>query len=278
MDDRKEFYNLTALLRHVDMCTRQLAEERPDMTVGRYYDLIGAFHRDMPDLIAALDAFAERTADRESIRTIENTITILSDIECDKYVLGLHSLLDAYGRKGNWRAAALHAKSLSGVFADFNSLITTAIAKDADQKVLGLSLREYIRQLDEEEDNRKLVILAVDDSPSILKSVSSVLSDLYKVYTLPKPMELERVLRTVTPELFLLDYQMPERDGFDLIPIIRSFEAHVDTPIVFLTSAGNIDNVTSAIALGACDYIVKPFKSDVLRDKIARHIERKRTF
>jgi len=125
-----------------------------------------------------------------------------------------------------------------------------------------------------ETGNNALIILAVDDSPVILKSVSSVLGDKYKVFTLPKPTELEKVLEKLTPDLFLLDYMMPEISGFDLIPIIRSYGKHKKTPIIFLTSEGTMDNVTAAVALGACDFVVKPFHPDVLREKIAKHIVR----
>ena len=120
--------------------------------------------------------------------------------------------------------------------------------------------------------NSKPIILAVDDSSVILKAVSSILSDGYKVFTISKPTELEKVLQKLSPDLFLLDYKMPEINGFDLIPVIRSFEKHKSTPIIFLTSEGNFDNVTAAMALGACDFIVKPFKPDTLREKIVKHI------
>ena len=87
---------------------------------------------------------------------------------------------------------------------------------------------------------------------------------------------VEKFLQQITPELFLLDYKMPELSGFDLIPIIRSFEAHKDTPIIFLTSMATAEYVTNAFALGACDYIVKPFQGKQLREKINKHIVRKK--
>jgi len=118
----------------------------------------------------------------------------------------------------------------------------------------------------------KPVIISVDDSPVILNMVSSVLSGEYKVFTLSKPSELERILGKIQPDLFLLDYKMPESTGFDLIPVIRGFKEHKSTPIIFLTSEGTIDNLTAAVALGASDFIVKPFNPDVLREKISKHI------
>jgi len=118
----------------------------------------------------------------------------------------------------------------------------------------------------------KPVILAVDDSPDILKTVHSILRDLYKVYTLPKPEKLEDILRDVTPDLFLLDYKMPGMSGFDLIPVIREHKDHAETPIIFLTSEGTLDHLTAAVGLGACDFIVKPFNRDVLHEKVDKHI------
>ena len=140
---------------------------------------------------------------------------------------------------------------------------------------LTLPLADWIHQWDAEAANRKPVILAVDDSPVILQSVSFLLGETYKVYTLPKPTELEKVLQKLAPDLFLLDYKMPEISGFELVPVIRSFERHKDTPIMFLTSEGTVSNVTAALALGACDFVVKPFKPEILREKIAKHIGKK---
>jgi putative two-component system response regulator len=112
----------------------------------------------------------------------------------------------------------------------------------------------------------------------MLKTITSALGADYKVYTLSDPMMVEKFLQQVTPELFLLDYKMPGLNGFDLIPIIRNFDEHKDTPIVFLTSMGTSDNVSAAAMLGACDFIVKPFQGNVLREKIAKYIVRKKLF
>ena len=124
----------------------------------------------------------------------------------------------------------------------------------------------------EQPSGEKPVILAIDDAPDVLKSVHAMLRDRYKVYTLPKPEKLKEFLQKTTPDLFLLDFQMPALCGFDLIPIIRGFPEHKDTPIIFLTSEGTIDNLTVAVSLGACDFIVKPFESEVIKEKIAKHI------
>lgn len=116
------------------------------------------------------------------------------------------------------------------------------------------------------------VILAVDDNPSILKTLNEILHREYKVYTLPKPEALEMLLEKIEPDLFLLDCKMPVLSGFDLVLKIRAMPVHRETPIVFLTSDGTIDTVTAALNFGASDFIVKPIDGFVLMEKLAKHI------
>ena len=118
-----------------------------------------------------------------------------------------------------------------------------------------------------------LIILAVDDSPSFLQEVNHVLQDTYNVHTLANPEELSEVLKTLKPDLFLLDYKMPKLNGFELIPIIRGFPEHEETPILFLSSEGKADIISLAIKKGVCDFIIKPINGEVLRKKIAMHIK-----
>jgi DNA-binding response OmpR family regulator len=115
----------------------------------------------------------------------------------------------------------------------------------------------------------KPVILAVDDDPSILKTVNFYLSEQYKVYALPNPNKIEELLKTITPDLFLLDYNMPGYTGFDLVPIIRNISLHKETPIVFLTASGSEDKISTAIHLGATGFILKPVDGAILREKVA---------
>jgi DNA-binding response OmpR family regulator len=126
---------------------------------------------------------------------------------------------------------------------------------------------------DEDIVDGKPVILAIDDAPDVLKSVHAVLRDKYRVYTLPKPGKLHEILLKTKPDLFLLDYQMPAMSGFEIIPIIREYPEHRNTPIIFMTSAGTVDHLTAAVGLGVCDFIVKPVDMDVLREKVASHID-----
>jgi len=278
--DKNVFYDLPALLKKSDLQIRKVAATDPPPTVGYYFSALSGFLDIESDVSGSLSRFSGMKAKIEDCKSIDMLIKLLEAIGCEKYILESHSLLDAYGKIGNWREASVIAKHIKEGYDGLCKQIKTsqlserpAVLTDAD-----ISLSDYIVLLEEEEENRKLTILAIDDSPPILQSISAMLSDEYKVYTLSKPESLSKVLEKLTPDLFLLDYRMPEISGFELVPIIRSMKEHEDTPIIFLTSESTIDNVTAALALGACDFAVKPFKLDMLREKIARHIVRKKVF
>jgi DNA-binding response OmpR family regulator len=114
--------------------------------------------------------------------------------------------------------------------------------------------------------------MAVDDSPDILKAIYLVLKKDYKVFPVSDPTQVEEMLRYVKPDLFLLDYKMPQLDGLDVIPIIRGFAEHKDTPIVFLTGEWSMDRKSAALLLGACDFLEKPIEADKLNETIAKYI------
>jgi len=275
-----EYFDMPKLLRQADLQIRKFAASSQSTTVGEYYSMLSELLRLEPDVERALFKFIMRDADIDDCKSLSSMITQLENMGVTAFVIEFHKLLNAYTKMGNWREASAHAKQIKEDFNRFYLLLQAAKLSKKPDSLPGaaLTLDGYIRSLDFEEANRKLMILVVDDSSVILHSLSAVLSREYKVVTLSKPAQLESVLLKLTPDLFLLDYKMPEISGFHLVPVIRGFDEHWETPIIFLTSEGTIDTVTAAMALGACDFIVKPFNKDVLREKIAKHIVRKKLF
>jgi len=120
-------------------------------------------------------------------------------------------------------------------------------------------------------EKNKPVVLAVDDNPSTLTALSAILEKQFTVYTLPEPQKIKLLLDMIEPDLFILDYNMPVLSGFDLVPIIREMPVHKDTPVVFLTSEGTVDNLTVAINLDVSDFLIKPIDEAKLREKITKH-------
>jgi len=123
-----------------------------------------------------------------------------------------------------------------------------------------------------EEDTRPR-ILAIDDVVSILKTIKAALHANYIVHTISRPDSVLDFLKLRKPDLILLDYLMPAYNGFELIPMIRELPGYEETPIIMLTSEGTLTHIKEAISLGACDFIVKPFKDNELNEKVAKHIK-----
>jgi CheY-like chemotaxis protein len=268
-------FNLKVLLKAGDLNIRRVAEADKKLTVAKYFSMLSQFLDLAPTISDSIKKFSGNEAECKDWKNIETVIELLKKLDCDEYIPELYAISNARG-KGDHRLAAFHASKAEQCFNDFYLRVMYAkVTKKADRfPYLDSTLSSFLKILDEEEANRKLLVLTVDDSPAILEAVSAVLSDEYKVFKLPKPTMLENVLKQVSPDLFLLDYHMPEFNGFELIPIIRGFEEYKNTPIIFLTSEGTVDNLTAAVALGACDFIVKPFNPDSLREKVAKHIVR----
>ncbi len=116
-------------------------------------------------------------------------------------------------------------------------------------------------------------ILAIDDEPAILDMIQNILGkDGHLVTGLTKPDDLD--LKKVNSfDLILLDIMMPGVDGFTLCKELRSL---VDCPIIFLTAKSEENSLVNGLALGADDYICKPFGVMELRARISAHLRRER--
>jgi DNA-binding response OmpR family regulator len=75
------------------------------------------------------------------------------------------------------------------------------------------------------------------------------------------------------PDVLVLDVMMPKKDGFTLAAEIRKTDVH--TPILFLTSKRQAEDVVKGFSMGATDYIRKPFSMEELIVRIKAHLDRK---
>ena len=114
------------------------------------------------------------------------------------------------------------------------------------------------------------VILAVDDHPSNLLALEAVLEPLgYRIVQASSGAEALKRLGENDFVLILMDVHMPGLDGYQTTALIRQRERWRDVPVVFLTAVYNQPEHTHrGYALGAVDYISKPFDPEVLRGKV----------
>jgi PleD family two-component response regulator len=114
----------------------------------------------------------------------------------------------------------------------------------------------------------KKSIVAVDDSNIVLLTIEKILSEEYEVKSFSKEMRALKYLKVNVPDLIILDIEMPEMNGFEMLAHIKEKEELKEVPVVFLTSNSSKEHVVEAVKGGAVDYMVKPINENVLLEKV----------
>jgi len=119
-------------------------------------------------------------------------------------------------------------------------------------------------------------ILVVDDEAGMLRSVERVLGQVYTVLSTPSSREAVALTKTFKPDLAILDIQMPEMDGFQLMEELQALDPELD--VIFMTgSIHEIDaKLIKAIRKDAFYFLQKPFDRGVLLSLVDRCVELKR--
>ncbi len=115
-------------------------------------------------------------------------------------------------------------------------------------------------------------ILAIDDVPDVLNTVKAVLKEDYAVYCVTNHMAALKFLTNNSPDLILMDIEMPDLDGFELLGIIRRIKAYENTPALFLTGSVTVENIVKSRKAGGNDFLKKPIDAQVLLAKIKKHL------
>lgn len=116
-------------------------------------------------------------------------------------------------------------------------------------------------------------ILVVDDEDSLTDLVSSALRFAgYDVRTEGNGIDALRAIKARSPDLIVLDVNMPELDGFEVCRRIR--RDGVQTPVIFLTARDDIDDLRVGFRQGGDDYLTKPFSLEELGLRIEALLRR----
>lgn len=122
----------------------------------------------------------------------------------------------------------------------------------------------------------KPTILVADDEPSIVLSLQVLLQKAgYEVRIARNGEEAIQSVAESRPDLILLDAMMPKRDGFDVCQSLRADPALKDLPILMLTARSRDVERQKGMALGATDYITKPFSTRDLVATVRRYLDAK---
>ncbi|WP_068829404.1 putative bifunctional diguanylate cyclase/phosphodiesterase [Pseudomonas sp. BMS12] len=135
-----------------------------------------------------------------------------------------------------------------------------------------------MRQMHLESVNDQQVLLVVDDREENLVAMEALLGDGdWDVRTVNSGEDALRCLMDEDVGLVLLDVQMPRMDGFEVARLMRGSPHTRYTPIIFLSAIAHTEeSVLQGYAIGAVDFILKPFDPKVLKHKIGALLEQER--
>jgi PAS domain S-box-containing protein len=117
-------------------------------------------------------------------------------------------------------------------------------------------------------------ILAIDDTPANLFTLGAALASEFDLRVATSGMMGLNLARESVPDLILLDVMMPEMDGYQTFQHLKDDPLLQDVPVVFVTALDAMDSELKGLGLGAADYITKPIKVEIARQRIRNLLER----
>ena len=119
-------------------------------------------------------------------------------------------------------------------------------------------------------------ILVVDDERININILNSLLKADYKIMAATTGEQALKAAHSGKPDLILLDILLPDIDGHQVCRELKSDPETRSIPIIFITAMGDAESETMAFALGAVDFIPKPFNNAVVKARVGAHMRLKR--
>ena len=116
-------------------------------------------------------------------------------------------------------------------------------------------------------------ILVVDDDDMNLRIAKRMLGGKFRVLEAHSGKETFAVLKQQIPDMILLDVHMPEMDGHGVIRQLKASEQYKNIPVIFLTADNDGETEVQGFDEGALDFITKPFRQDIVLQRISRLLE-----
>jgi putative two-component system response regulator len=127
-----------------------------------------------------------------------------------------------------------------------------------------------------DERSQKHKVLIVDDTPENIQVLMEVLKGEYAIVA---AVNGEKALKLAAadpvPDIILLDVMMPEMDGYEVCSRLKVDEKTRNIPVVFVTALTEDEDEAKGLALGAVDYIGKPFNPELVKARVRNHLELK---
>jgi diguanylate cyclase (GGDEF)-like protein len=122
-------------------------------------------------------------------------------------------------------------------------------------------------------ETKKNSILVIDDAHSNILALMHILGDDYTIYAKKNGKDGIKIAADVTPDIIMLDIIMPEMDGYEVLAELKKSEMTKNIPVIFITGLRDSGDETKGLALGAADYITKPFVPEIVKLRIQNQIQ-----
>ena len=149
-----------------------------------------------------------------------------------------------------------------------DSAVTRKFLRPFDMRKLADELEKVTSLSDGMIPEQSKHILLVDDDGAFLKMMQTWLSPHYHVTIVNSGMQAITFIATNTPDLILLDYDMPITPGPQVLEMIRSEPASADIPVIFLTGKNDRESVTNVMRLKPQGYLLKSMKKQDILDSV----------
>ncbi|MDP8964710.1 MAG: response regulator [Cyanobacteriota bacterium] len=134
---------------------------------------------------------------------------------------------------------------------------------------------EAIAQVLHQSDTPQANVLIVDDDPQLLDFLRTLLEPWgFKLTLLNDPQQFWNTLEQTTPDLIILDVEMPELSGIELCQVVRHDPRWSELPVLFLSARTDIETVHRVFTAGADDYVSKPIVGPELVARMLNRLER----
>ena len=117
------------------------------------------------------------------------------------------------------------------------------------------------------------IVLIVDDDLTSLKLATGIIEKEYRVAAATGGAMALKYLEKNTPDLILLDLNMPDMDGLEVMEELKSNQEYAKIPVIFVTAEHSPQIEVQCLESGAADFVCKPFVPLVLISRIRRIIE-----
>lgn len=149
--------------------------------------------------------------------------------------------------------------------------VDNEIVLDTICRKLGLDMQKIIAAYEKGRDKRKHILM-VDDNAELLRSMKEMFQKSYRISLAISATQAMTIMGKESPDLIILDYDMPICDGRMMLQMIRAEEKMKDVPVIFLTGISDKEHILEVLRLKPAGYFLKPPVYEQILEAIVRLI------